>query len=279
MHDLPRAGRRVGLAARAVGGDRPADRGRDGRGIADRELLRRGASGPQALGVPFARRASTCSPGRCCLKAPCSGRAQSGSAPVRGCGTATTQARPPARRRSGRWRRASSSWSTRSSPASTAEGVGGREAWQASRGLLSVITPCVLPLVRRLPSRGRLSRWTSPGERGSAWRRRLRASLHRGFSTGRVRGACGRGGDRELGREDDADGDRRLRAIVLGFVFVGSAAVAGTCDGAGAARRARWGGSSVLLGGAFAVCAAPCIGTVLASILVLASSSGGVLRG
>ena len=33
-----------------------------------------------------------------------------------------------------------------------------------------------------------------------------------------------------------------------------------------------------LLGGAFAVCAAPCIGTVLASILVLASSSGGILR-
>ena len=35
----------------------------------------------------------------------------------------------------------------------------------------------------------------------------------------------------------------------------------------------------MLLGGAFAVCAAPCIGTVLASILVLASSSGGVARG
>ena len=34
-----------------------------------------------------------------------------------------------------------------------------------------------------------------------------------------------------------------------------------------------------LLGGAFAVCAAPCIGTVLASILVLASSSGTIARG
>jgi cytochrome c-type biogenesis protein len=34
-----------------------------------------------------------------------------------------------------------------------------------------------------------------------------------------------------------------------------------------------------MLGGAFAVCAAPCIGTVLASILVLASSSGTILRG
>ena len=35
----------------------------------------------------------------------------------------------------------------------------------------------------------------------------------------------------------------------------------------------------MLLGGAFAVCAAPCIGTVLASILVLAGSSGDVARG
>ena len=37
---------------------------------------------------------------------------------------------------------------------------------------------------------------------------------------------------------------------------------------------ARKRGSSVLLGAAFAVCAAPCIGTVLASILVLAGDTG-----
>jgi cytochrome c biogenesis protein CcdA len=43
--------------------------------------------------------------------------------------------------------------------------------------------------------------------------------------------------------------------------------------------RARRGGSGVLLGGAFAVCAAPCIGTVLASVLVLASSTGTIARG
>ena len=47
----------------------------------------------------------------------------------------------------------------------------------------------------------------------------------------------------------------------------------------GIAVRARRTGSAALLGGAFAVVAAPCIGTVLASILVLASSSGGVARG
>jgi cytochrome c-type biogenesis protein len=42
---------------------------------------------------------------------------------------------------------------------------------------------------------------------------------------------------------------------------------------------ARKRGSSALLGAAFAVCAAPCIGTVLASILVLAGDTGTVLRG
>ena len=47
----------------------------------------------------------------------------------------------------------------------------------------------------------------------------------------------------------------------------------------GLAVRARRTGSAALLGGAFAVVAAPCIGTVLASILVLASSTGGVARG
>jgi cytochrome c-type biogenesis protein len=44
---------------------------------------------------------------------------------------------------------------------------------------------------------------------------------------------------------------------------------------AGARRR----GSGALLGGAFAVCAAPCIGTVLAAVLVLASDTGTVLKG
>ncbi|HZT46227.1 MAG TPA: cytochrome c biogenesis protein CcdA, partial [Gaiellaceae bacterium] len=37
--------------------------------------------------------------------------------------------------------------------------------------------------------------------------------------------------------------------------------------------------SGALLGGAFAVCAAPCIGTVLAAVLVLASDTGAVLKG
>ena len=49
--------------------------------------------------------------------------------------------------------------------------------------------------------------------------------------------------------------------------------------GAGLVQGARRRGSSFLLGGAFAVCAAPCIGPVLGSILVLAGDSGTVLEG
>jgi cytochrome c-type biogenesis protein len=67
--------------------------------------------------------------------------------------------------------------------------------------------------------------------------------------------------------------------VVLGLAFIGllpwpERAVAPSLL-QGAQRR----GSKALLGGAFAVCAAPCIGTVLASILVLASSSGSIARG
>jgi cytochrome c-type biogenesis protein len=49
--------------------------------------------------------------------------------------------------------------------------------------------------------------------------------------------------------------------------------------GAGLLQGARRRGSRVLLGGAFAVCAAPCISPVLATTLVLAGSSGTVAEG
>lgn len=49
--------------------------------------------------------------------------------------------------------------------------------------------------------------------------------------------------------------------------------------GAGLVRGARRRGSGFLLGGAFAVCAAPCIGPVLGSILLLAGDSETMLDG
>jgi cytochrome c-type biogenesis protein len=67
--------------------------------------------------------------------------------------------------------------------------------------------------------------------------------------------------------------------VVLGLAFVGLVPVPQRVVAPGLLTGARRRGSGALLGGAFAVCAAPCIGTVLASILVLASSSGTIFRG
>jgi len=67
--------------------------------------------------------------------------------------------------------------------------------------------------------------------------------------------------------------------VVLGLAFVGLLPVPERVVSPGLLSGARRRGSGALLGGAFAVCAAPCIGTVLAAVLVLASDTGAVLKG
>ena len=67
--------------------------------------------------------------------------------------------------------------------------------------------------------------------------------------------------------------------VVFGLAFMGLLPWPERLVGAGLLRQARSRGSRVLLGGAFAVCAAPCIGPVLAAILVLAGSSDTALEG
>lgn len=69
-----------------------------------------------------------------------------------------------------------------------------------------------------------------------------------------------------------------LVLVVLGLTFVGLLPWPERIIAPGLLTGARRRGSSVLLGGAFAVCAAPCIGTVLASILVVASATS-VVKG
>ena len=66
---------------------------------------------------------------------------------------------------------------------------------------------------------------------------------------------------------------------MLGLAFVGLLPVPERIVAPGLLAGARRRGSGALLGGAFAVCAAPCIGTVLAAVLVLASDTGTVLKG
>jgi cytochrome c-type biogenesis protein len=147
-------------------------------------------------------------------------------------------------------------------------------------GFASVVTPCVLPLVpgylAALSSveAGRLA------ERGNA-RRVVAASLPfiLGFTVVFVAlggGAAAIGGAVSVQTQTDVAG---LVLVVLGLAFVGLLPMPERVVAPGLLTGARRRGSGLLLGGAFAVCAAPCIGVVLASVLVLASDTGTVLRG
>ena len=144
-------------------------------------------------------------------------------------------------------------------------------------GLLSFVTPCVLPLVP-----GYLSA-VSGVQIGVGGRKVVAASVPfiAGFTLvfvalGALAGAAG-----------GLVHDQRLLSmvagvivVVFGFAFMGllpfpwlDRMVAPELV-EGARRR----GSRALLGGAFGVCAAPCIGTVLAAILAIATTSS-VLKG
>jgi cytochrome c-type biogenesis protein len=145
-------------------------------------------------------------------------------------------------------------------------------------GLLSFVTPCVLPLVP-----GYLSA-VSGAQAGVGGRRVVAASVPFivGFTVvfvalGAAAGAAG-------GLFDD----RRLLGmvaglivVVFGFTFMGLIPfpwlerLAAPELVEGARRR----GSRALLGGAFGVCAAPCIGPVLASILALAGEGSTAAQG
>jgi len=148
-------------------------------------------------------------------------------------------------------------------------------------GVVSIVFPCVLPLVPgylSAISAVEAGRFGEPG----VGRRVALASLPfvAGFTVVFV--ALGAGAAALGGAIDD----RRLQSEVAGFVlvviglaFVGLLPWPERALAPRLVEGARRRGSSALLGGAFAVCAAPCIGVVLGSVLVLASDSETVLRG
>ncbi|HEY8704732.1 MAG TPA: cytochrome c biogenesis protein CcdA [Gaiellaceae bacterium] len=158
--------------------------------------------------------------------------------------------------------------------------MGARLAIAFLAGFASVITPCVLPLVP-----GYLSALSSVeaerlGERGTA-RRVLVASIPfiLGFTIVFVvlgAGAAALGSSISARAQAEVAG---FVLVVLGFGFLGLLPVPERVVAPGLLTGARRRGSGLLLGGAFAVCAAPCIGTVLAAVLVLASDTGTMLRG
>jgi cytochrome c-type biogenesis protein len=146
-------------------------------------------------------------------------------------------------------------------------------------GLVSVVTPCVLPLVPgylSAVSAIEVDRFGEPG----AGRRIVRASAPfiLGFTIVFVGLGAGAAAIASVVTQETQTQIAGFALVVIGFAFIGLLPVPERALAPGLVQKVRKGGSSVLLGGAFAVCAAPCIGTVLASILVLASSSGDITR-
>ena len=147
-------------------------------------------------------------------------------------------------------------------------------------GFVSVLAPCVLPLLPGYLSTVSGVEARALGAPGSA-RRIVLATLPfiLGFTIVFV--ALGAGAAAAVGVVD-----RQTQTEIAGFVlvvvglaFVGLLPWPERVLGPGLLAGARRRGSSVLLGGAFALCAVSCIGPVLAAVLVLASDRSTVLKG
>ena len=158
--------------------------------------------------------------------------------------------------------------------------MGARLAVSFVAGFASVITPCVLPLVP-----GYLSAVSSVeagrlGERGAA-RRVAIASVPfiLGFTVVFVLLGAGSAAIVSVLSPNAQNEVAGFVLVVVGLAFIGLLPVPERVLAPELLSGARRRGSAALLGGAFAVCAAPCIGPVLAAVLVLASDSGAVLRG
>jgi cytochrome c-type biogenesis protein len=147
-------------------------------------------------------------------------------------------------------------------------------------GLLSIVTPCVLPLVPGYLSAVSAVEAERLGQPGVARRVALSSvPFILGFTLVFVAlgaGAAAIGGVLSPDRQAELAG---IFLVVLGLTFLGLLPWPERVLAPGLLSRARREGSGVLFGAAFAVCAGVCIGPVLASILVLASDASSVLRG
>jgi cytochrome c-type biogenesis protein len=149
-------------------------------------------------------------------------------------------------------------------------------------GLVSFLAPCVLPLVPGYLSAVSAVSAEELGRPGTA-RRVVVSSIPfvLGFTSvfvalGVGASLVGSGLFRDQFLLEQVSG---FVLVVFGLAFMGLLPWPERLVGAGLVQGARSRGSRVLLGGAFAVCAAPCIGPVLAAILVLAGSSDTALQG
>ena len=149
-------------------------------------------------------------------------------------------------------------------------------------GFLSFLAPCVLPLVPGYLSAVSAVSADELGRPGTA-RRVVVSSIPfvLGFTAVFVLLGVGASlvGGSLLRNQFLLEQISGFVLVVFGLAFMGLLPWPERLVGAGLVQGARSRGSRVLLGGAFAVCAAPCIGPVLAAILVLAGSSDTVLQG
>src|SRR6476646_9210369 len=149
-------------------------------------------------------------------------------------------------------------------------------------GFVSFLAPCELLLVPGYLSAVSAVEADRLNERGSA-RRVVLASIPFVLGFTGVFVALGIGaqliGGRILSDQFLLEQIAGFVLVVFGLAFMGLLPWPERLVGAGLVQGARSRGSRVLLGGAFAICAAPCIGPVLAAILVLAGTSDTVLQG
>ena len=149
-------------------------------------------------------------------------------------------------------------------------------------GLVSFLAPCVLPLVPGYLSTVSAVDADRLGQPGTA-RRVVVSSIPfvLGFTAVFVLLGVGAAlvGGRLFQDQFLLEKVAGFVLVVFGLAFMGLLPWPERLVGAGLVQGARGRGSRVLLGGAFAVCAAPCIGPVLAATLVLAGSSDTVAQG
>lgn len=149
-------------------------------------------------------------------------------------------------------------------------------------GVVSFLAPCVLPLVPGYLSAVSAVDAERLGQPGTA-RRVVLTSIPfvAGFTAVFVALGVGASlvGGRLLGDQFLLERVAGFVLVVFGLAFMGLLPWPERLVGAGLLEGARSRSSRVLLGGAFAVCAAPCIGPVLAAVLVLAGSTETAAQG
>ena len=147
-------------------------------------------------------------------------------------------------------------------------------------GFASIAFPCVLPLVPGYLSAVSAVEADRLGEPGVT-RRVAVSSLPfiGGFAVVFVALGAAAGLISSVVSEETRQAIAGFILVVAGLAFLGVLPGTDRIVGGGLLQGARRSGSRFLLGGAFAVCAAPCVGPFLAGAFAAASDSDTVLRG